>query len=435
MKRDQVDQVTGLDFGTTNSAIAVGTTEGRVALATFSDGARPTSTFRSVLYFPAKEQGADGRRSAVAGPGAISAYLEAETKGRLILSVKSYLASRLFTQTNINGRSYTLEDLISIILKDLKKAAEEQFSGTGTRVVVVGRPVRFSGAETAEDESLALGRLESALCEAGFENVSFEYEPVAAAYQYEQQLDHEELVLIGDFGGGTSDFTLIRLGPSGRKKGHDRSDILGTDGLSVAGDTFDGRVMTHLVAPKLGAGSCYRSLGKDLPVPTWVYSKLSDWHHMSFLKDPRTLNVLRQVRSQAAEPKRIEALIQVIADDLGYELFRAVEGAKVELTSRETATLAFDETAVEIRERIERWQFESWIQNDVQSIAACVNRLMTKCHVTARDVDSVFLTGGSSFVPVVRRFFGRTFGADRVRGGEELTTVAKGLALRALDLL
>lgn len=116
-------------------------------------------------------------------------------------------------------------------------------------------------------------------------------------------------------------------------------------------------------------------------------------------------------------------------------MYRAVEGAKIGLTDHETATLAFQETSVEIKERVERWQFESWIQDDVQAIATCVDRLMTKCHVTARDVHSVFLMGGSSSVPVVRRYFGRTFGADRVRGGEELTTVAKGLALRALDLL
>jgi hypothetical chaperone protein len=156
---------------------------------------------------------------------------------------------------------------------------------------------------------------------------------------------------------------------------------------------------------------------------------------MSFLRDPGTMKVLREVKSQAVEPDKIESLIHVITENLGYELYRAVEQTKVELTDKETAEFIFRHSPVDIREKVERWQFESWIQKHIQSIAACVDRLMTKCNVTPREVDSVFLTGGSSFVPVVRRFFGRTFGNDRLRGGEELTTVAKGLALRALDLL
>lgn len=427
--------VIGLDFGTTNSAIAVSNTDGKAAtLAKFGSGSNSASTFRSILYFPAKERGVGKNPKIFAGPDAITAYLEAETKGRLILSIKSYLASSLFTHTVIYGRSYTLEDLITIILKRLKEAAFEQFGVLGSQVVV-GRPVHFASAETTEDEALAIKRLGLALEQAGFQNFTFEFEPIAAAYQYEKQLDHDELVLIGDFGGGTSDFTLIRLGPSRRAQGHSRSDILGTDGVGIAGDTFDSRIMMHLVAPRLGMGSHYISLGKELPVPVWIYTQLSSWHRMSFLKDPSTMNVLREVRNQAVEPKKVKALIHIISENLGYELYSAVEQTKVELTDKEIGTFTFDHWPVNIEATVERWQFESWIQKDIQAIASCVDRLMAACNVTARDVDSVFLTGGSSFVPVVRRLFMKKFGADCLRGGEELTTVAKGLALRALDLL
>jgi hypothetical chaperone protein len=422
----------GLDFGTTNSAIAFADREGSVRLGSFADGAGSTPTFRSVIYFPAKEPGSTAKPRALSGPAAIRTYLEAEHRGRLVLSIKSYLASRVFTETRINGRGYKLEDLISIILREIRTSTEAQFVKKGSKVVV-GRPVRFSGAENAVDEQFAMERLKTAVEQAGFDNISFEFEPIAAAYKYESRLDHDELVLIGDFGGGTSDFSLIKLGPSRRSLGHDRRDILGTDGIAIAGDTFDGRIMMNLVAPWLGLGSHYRSLGKKLNVPVWIYSQLGSWHLMSFLKNPHTMRVLREVKSQAEEPEKIEALIQIVDDGLGYKLYRTVEQTKVGLSETERARFRFEDAFVDIREEIERWQFESWIQPEIQAIAACVDQLLSKCSVSAGDVDSVFLTGGSSFVPVVRRFFARKFGADRLRSGDELTSVAQGLALCALD--
>ena len=425
-----MEPVIGLDFGTTNSAIAVADNDRQAALASFADGPATTTSFRSILYFPARDRSSPQKVETQAGPEAINSYLDDDTKGRLIVSIKSYLASRLFTSTNINGRNYTLEDLIAIILRRLRVAAMEQF-GTSATQVVLGRPVRFSGAENEADEKLALQRLTAAAELAGFKEISFELEPVAAAYQYETQLDHDELVLIGDFGGGTSDFTLARLGPGRKKAG--RNPVLGTSGVAIAGDTFDSRIMMRLVAPKLGLGSHYISLGKELPVPVWVYSQLSSWHHMFLLKEPKTMAVLREVRNQATEPEKVAALVQIIAENLGYALYRAVEQTKVGVTAEEVASFLFTQSTVRLEDSIERWQFESWIQDDIQNIAACVRSLLDQCGVKPSDIDSIFLTGGSSFVPVVRRFFSRTFGANKLRSGEELTTVAKGLALRALE--
>ena len=425
-----MEPVIGLDFGTTNSAIAVADARRQATLATFATGADTTPSFRSILYFPARERYSQQKIETQAGPEAINSYLEADTKGRLIVSIKSYLASPLFTSTSINGRNYTLEDLIAIILRRLRTAAMQQF-GTSASQVVLGRPVRFSGAENEAGEQLALQRLKTAAELAGFQQISFELEPVAAAYQYETQLDHDELVLIGDFGGGTSDFTLARLGPGRKKAG--RSPVLGTSGVAIAGDTFDSRIMMRLVAPKLGLGSHYVSLGKQLPVPVWVYSQLSSWHHMFLLKEPKTMTVLREVKNQAVEPEKVGALVQIISENLGYALYRAVEQTKVGLTSEERAGFLFAQSTARLQDLLERWQFESWIQEDIQSISACIRSLLDQCGVKPAHIDSIFLTGGSSFVPVVRRFFSRTFGADKLRSGEELTTVAKGLALRALE--
>jgi hypothetical chaperone protein len=336
----------------------------------------------------------------------------------------------VFTTTSINGRYYTLEELIAIILRKLRSAAIDQFDTTASRVVM-GRPVRFSGAETEKDEIRALDRLRIAAELAGFSEISFEFEPVAAAYQYETQLDHDELVLIGDFGGGTSDFTLARLGPG--RKATAENPVIGTSGVAIAGDTFDSRIMMRLVAPKLGLGSHYVSLGKELPVPVWIYSQLSAWHHMFLLKEPKTMAVLREVKSQATEPEKVSALIQIISENLGYALYRAVEETKLQLKDEELAAFKFALSMVHIEDQLERWRFESWIQEDIQSIAQKVQGLLNESGLKPTDIDSVFLTGGSSFVPYVRRYFSKTFGPAKLRSGEELTTVAKGLALRALE--
>lgn len=420
--------VIGLDFGTTNSAIAVAKAGREATLASFGDGNDTTTSFRSILYFPSKDRSSTVKPETKAGPEAISSYLDADTKGRLILSIKSYLASQLFTSTQINGRYYTLEDLIAIILRRLRTTVIEQF-GVSATSVVIGRPVRFAGADTEIDETLALNRLRSAAELAGFSDVTFELEPVAAAYQYETQLDHDELVLIGDFGGGTSDFTLAHLGPGRKRTG--RNPVVGTSGVAIAGDTFDSRIMMNLVAPKLGLGSHYISLGKELPVPVWLYSQLSSWHRTFLLKDPKTMAVLREVKNQASEPDKVAALIQIISENLGYALYRAVESTKVELTANEDADFVFMHSNIE--DTLERWRFESWIQADIQNIATCVKTLFSQHNVNYQDIGSVFLTGGSSFVPYVRRFFAKTFGSHKLKGGEELTTVAKGLALRALE--
>src|ERR1700687_1727551 len=420
----------GIDFGTTNSAVALASADGVATLATFSDGAQRTATFRSLLFYSAEST--DGQPRGVAGPDAVPSYLEAGARGRLIQSMKSHLASRLFTDTNLFGVFYTLEDLIAVLVRALRTAAEADFGPLGARVVV-GRPAHFSGALTAQDDEFAVGRLRAAFQQAGFAEVTFEFEPVAAAYQYEQQLDHDELVLIGDFGGGTSDFSLIRLGPTARHGGHRSNDILGVDGVGIAGDAFDSTIVRHAVAPRLGLGTKYRSpFDQMLPVPPWIYEKLERWEHLSFLQTKQTMETLQRIRFGAYEPEKIDALMHIVNDDLGYQLYRAVEGTKFELSARTASTFTFTDQPVSITQSVARAEFERWIDPKIHRLSACVDGLLTRCNVTPKDVGSVFLTGGSAFVPAVRRLFEATFGAAKLRGGEELTTVARGLALRAL---
>jgi hypothetical chaperone protein len=423
----------GLDFGTTNSAIAIATPDSSPVLATFHVDDYLTTTFRSILYLNPENRGPEGKTRAVAGPAAIDSYLTAETAGRLMQSMKSHLASRLFQQTNVFGRMYTLEELIALIIRELRAGAEAQFGDLGTRVVV-GRPVHFSGARSVDEDAFALMRLRAALEQGGFEHIVFEYEPVAAAYAFESRLNHDELILIADFGGGTSDFSLMQVGPTVRRRGHAASDILGTEGVPIAGDAFDSKIVRDLIAPRLGRGSSYRSpFNKVLPVPSWLYTNLERWHHLSFLKSSKTMQLLEELRLQALEPEKIDALIHLIDQDLGYHLYRAVEHTKMELSEKDVSRLVFHDGALAIEEPVTRCQFEDWIADELQAIAACIDRLLERTGVSAGDVGSVFMTGGSSFVPAVRRLFEERFGASRLRSGGELTSVARGLALRALD--
>jgi len=420
----------GIDFGTTNSSLALATGDS-VQLVNFPSGGGSTESFRSVLYLEQHKKAERRHIQSWTGPAAIERYLEAEHKGRLIQSLKSYLSSRLLTGTEVLGRHYTLEDLISRMLCDLRLHAERQF-GIPVREAMVGRPVRFAGAEKEEDDAYASSRLRHAFELAGYEKVEFELEPVAAAYAYESTLDHDELIMIGDFGGGTSDFSLLHVGPGVRRRGRRTSDLLGNAGVGLAGDAFDARIVRKLVSPVLGSDSMARSGKKILPaLPAWIYANLERWHYLSFLRTNSVMELLRSTRARALEPEKIEALITLVDEDLGYQLHQAVQRLKFELSRSERAEFCFREGGLDLRVAVARAEFEGWIADELNKLEQCVDGLLDSSGVDPKTVDRVFLTGGTSFVPAVRRIFEARFGRERVRTGNEFTSVASGLALRA----
>ncbi|HEX3645874.1 MAG TPA: Hsp70 family protein [Vicinamibacterales bacterium] len=416
----------GIDFGTTNSAVAFVDGDGAPRLAQFPTAQGSTTTFPSVLYF-------EPRKPSVAGSEAIERYLASETKGRFIQSLKAYLADRTFEGTGIGTQHYSLERLIALIGRHISDRLGLA-SLPSPRHIVLGRPVHFSNPPDAELDAFAVARLLSAIRLAGFEEIVFEYEPVAAAYAYEARLQRDERILIGDFGGGTSDFTIISIGPGVRSRGRRASDIIGTDGVPIAGDAFDKRLIRNLVAPRLGMGGEYLSPpNKFLPVPSWPYERLERWHYLSFLKSPSTLEMLERVRRTASTPERLEAFVLLINNELGYQLHEAVQRTKFELSAATAAEFAFESGPVTIRKKVTRADFENWIADEIASMSGCVDRLMAASGLGFGDIDRVFLTGGSSFVPAVRQIFVGRFGDAKVTGGEELTSVATGLALRARE--
>ena len=401
----------GIDFGTTNSAVAVADATGDVQLVPL-EGA---PYWRTVLYY---EPG--GRLSA--GAPAIARYIETGGEGRLIQSIKSHLASATFKSTQIFGRRWMLDDMIAAYIRQLRAAAPFDL---GHRAVV-GRPVRYWGAEADEDDERAVTRMRTALGKAGFTEVVFEYEPVGAAARYAARLDHEELIVVADFGGGTTDFSAIRVGTG-------KAEVLATAGIGVSGDAFDARVIDAVVAPALGRGSRYVTdeMGGEAPVPAWLYGALRRWHLLSFLKEESTQRLLERVARGALEPDKVGKLVSVVDEDLGLPLHRAVEGSKVRLSKQPTDSVALQELLLDLP--VTRAEFDSWIEDDLNAINRVLDQMLAKAGVAASDVDRVFATGGSSLVPAVRGALAARFGAELVVGGDELTSVAWGLAARARE--
>jgi len=424
-------QAVGIDFGTTNSAVAVCETPTEAPrLVEFAQTSGPPEpTFRSILYFERDDEGVITEH---AGPDAIARYLAADEPGRLMQSLKSFLAARDFSVTQVFGRAYRLEALIGAFLRTLREracAVAGELEGT----IVVGRPVHFVSAQSDEDGELAVRRLRAAYFNAGFADVYFEFEPVAAAYHYERSLDHDELILIVDIGGGTSDFCLLRVGPSRRSRSAEES-LLDTEGVPIAGDNFDGRIVRHTVSPALGLGSTLKSMfGRELEAPAWLYAHLERWHHLSFLRTHKSLQLLHDLIREAVEPQRFEAFLYVVKQNLGFTLHSAIEQTKRQLSEARVAPLDLVHGPLALHESVHRSDFSSWIWEDVEKLGQAVDRLLGRHALAEGDVDRVFLTGGSSFVPAVRNLFRDRFGEAKLRTGQELTSIASGLALCALE--
>ena len=413
----------GIDFGTTNSVVAVLGTDGEVRTQRFATSAGPLDVFRSVLCF---WTGGPGARTLLhaAGPSAIEAYLDDPLDSRLIMSLKTYLAQRSFTRTQVHNRPFTLEQMVALFLRALLDGMDL----TGARVIA-GRPVRFAGEQA--DDALGEARLRDAYRLAGVGEVKVAFEPEAAGYRFTRTLDAPATVLIGDFGGGTSDFSLLRFEPGTARP----VTALATTGVGVAGDSFDFRIIDRVVSPRLGKGSTYKVMGTELPVPVEYYAGFARWHRLSLMRSPRTLREIGDVARTAAEPAKLRQLIRLIEEELGYQLYQTVSAVKAELSRADQATLQFNHAGVAIEAVIERREFEAWIAPDLAQLTAAVDRALQQAGIGPDAVDRVFLTGGTAFVPAVRRLFEQRFGAERVSGGGEFVSVAEGLVQIGRDRL
>lgn len=413
----------GIDFGTTNTVLSLADESGPARLVTFpapDDGS--LFAFRSCLSFQAPGDHPT-ERAIAAGPWAIEAYAEDPAETRFIQSFKSFAAQESFTETQILNRRYRFEDLLSTFLLKVREYAGDGLATLPERVIV-GRPVRFVGG--APNEALALSRYDTAFHRMGIQEVRYAYEPVGAAFFFARELKQDATVLVGDFGGGTSDFSIIRFERHG---GDMRAVPLGRAGVGVAGDAFDYRIIDQLVSPEMGKGSSYTSLGKVLPVPNRYYAAFARWDQLAMLRASRDMREIRKLERDAVEPEKIARLVETLDENYGYRLYRAVSKLKEALSSQTAAEFRFEAGSVAIVRDVERRTFEGWIAPELSQIEAAVDAALADAKLAPEAIDKVFLTGGSSLVPAVRAIFSRRFDASRIETGAELESIAAGLAL------
>jgi len=411
----------GLDFGTTNTVVALSDGGGTSRLVEFAGAEATGAVFRSALCFWEEERGWNGVAHD-AGPWAVAEYLQSPLDSRFVQSFKSVAASPLFERAQIFGRNFRFEDFGRLFLHKLVAHAGGALASRPRRVIV-GRPVVYAGARP--DPELARERYDLMLEGFGVE-LHYVYEPLGAAFSYAARLSEAATVLVADFGGGTTDFSVVRVAAPGAKR---RCVPLASSGVGIAGDRFDRRIMDRLVLPLLGKGSSYRSFDKELEIPGGYFADFADWSRLALMRNRRTLEELRKLQRNAIDPAPIGRMIALIEHEQGYPLYEAVGTLKRALSHADHAALNFTGGGVDISVEVRRADFERWIADDLRLIEETMDVALARAGIAAEQIDRVFLTGGSSLIPLIRAMFDRRFGADRIATGGELTSIAHGLAL------
>lgn len=411
----------GIDFGTTNSVVALSGADGGARLVDYPAPGGAGSIFRSALCFW-EEDGVPGGVAREAGPWAIAEFLDFPQGSRFLQSFKSVAASRAFEHATIFEKRLRFEELGHIFLERLRAHAADALKVLPPRVVV-GRPVRYAGQRP--DDMLARQRYDLMFA-ALKRDVHYVYEPLGAAFSFAARLNEPATLLVADFGGGTSDFSVVRIEAPGAAK---RCTPLGSAGIGIAGDRFDYRIMDKLVLPMLGKGGTYASMGKTLEIPSGHFADFGDWARLALMHNRRTLAELQKLKRAATDPAAIGRMIAVVENELGYTLYDAVGRLKRTLSTEENAHFHVDSAGVRVEADVRRADFEHWIAPDLARIGTTVDAALLRAGIAADAIDHVFLTGGSSLIPAVRRLFEERFSADRIASGDELTSIAHGLAL------
>ena len=408
--------VCGIDFGTSNSTIAV-VKGADTTLVPLEDG---NTTLPSAIFYAA-EGGA-----AIYGRAAVEAYTTGEP-GRLMRSLKSILGSALIEEkTAVGGRFLTFESILVGYLVHLRKKAEA-FAGTRIEDVVMGRPVHFVDDDPAVD-ARAEAKLGEIAKEAGFKHVTFQFEPIAAALSFEHTLDRDELVFIADIGGGTADFSVVEVGPKRRLKADRTGDILANDGIRVGGTNLDMRLSMAAVMPHLGSKSKTKT-NRDLP--RWPFVDLATWHSIHTLATSKNMMTFKQILADCADPVPFERYVEVIRRQAGHGIAGRIEQAKIDLSSSDTIIVDLTEAVPGFRVRATKRLFERAIAGELERLSNAITATLQASGRQASDITTLFLTGGTSAVPAVKQVLSTLLPNARTTEGDLFNSVGFGLALEA----
>ena len=407
-----------IDFGTTNSVAGINLNN-RVEMIQLGQKSIET---RSILFYSFEDKGF------YVGDDVL-AQLDMATEGRYLQSLKSFLGHKDNIETMLGTDTYSLDDLISIILRRFKqkmdKRAEESIEN-----LVLGRPVRFNDDSDFLDDE-AQNRLEKAGKKAGFKNIVFQYEPIAAALSYEDKINKEELILVADIGGGTTDYSIIKVGGNNRHKADRKEDILSNHGVYVGGNSFDSSIIKEFIAPHLGQGTIYKSMGKEMEVPYELYFNLSEWHLFQRMFDRKVLMRIDKLMMMAYEKEKIERLHELITENLYFDFANKIVNAKITLSLADKARLDMKMFYSPFTVDLTLNEFENSIASHTQKIEEALNETLKQANVTVEQIDKVFLTGGSTLVPSVKKIYLNYFSKEKIFHTDVFASVGYGLTLYA----
>ncbi len=408
--------ICGLDFGTSNTTL--GTIAGREPVLTALEAGQ--TTIPSAIFYEVDGPVLIGRK-------AIEAYVEG-AHGRLMRSLKSVLGTSLIDESTQLGRERTsFRDVIAYYLGAVKRRAE-QTTGRELRDVVHGRPVHF--VDNAPDADRKAERtLREIARQIGFDEVTFQFEPIAAALDYERQISTEEIALIADIGGGTSDFSIVRLGPKRHGKVDRAADILANDGVRIGGTDFDRQLSLGVIMPLFGFGSAMKRPGLD--VPSSYFHDLATWSNINRMYEPRVIADIRRVRQEAREPDLLNRLVKVVDEQRGHTLVMEVEEAKIALSDKRQADIPLEWVTPGLNAAISRPDLVRHTKRLAERIGARINVCLAQAKLSASDIDAVFLTGGSVRLDHVRKAITKALPSARIVEGDAFGAVGKGLTLEA----
>jgi len=404
----------GIDFGTSNSSIAIDS-KGEISLVPVENA---SVTIPSAIFFQQRDN------KAYYGRKAISLFFEREP-GRFMRSLKRVLGTSLMSQgTMVNGTSMNFTTIIAAFLTQLKEKADE-VAGQEIESVVMGRPVHFVDNNQAADAQAQV-ELNAIAQRVGFKHIEFQFEPIAAAFAHEARLTTEKLAIVADLGGGTSDFTVIKLSNKSIHKTDRSSDILANTGVRIGGNDFDKDLSLAAIMPELGYRSTYGDKGLDVPLKP--YHDLAEWSKVNFLYTPRLIMQMKQLLHQSHDKTRFSRLVKVLQDETGHTLLAEAEGTKIALTDHEVhkATLDFIEAGFFIP--VERNVFEEAIREEVEKISASARQCLQEAGISNKAIELVILTGGSTEVHSIQAEFKRLFPKAAIADENKLSSVGLGLA-------
>jgi hypothetical chaperone protein len=408
----------GIDFGTSNSSIAGA--DGAAARLIPVEGA--ADTLPSALFFPATS------KNPAFGRAAQKLFFEGE-EGRFMRSLKRILGTTLMEQgTVVNGKSRAFDEIIGHFISYMKSTAEKHLGADLTQVVM-GRPVHFIDGD-AEGDKRAQNQLEAIARAAGFTDIAFQYEPVAAAFAHEIRVTEEKRALVADVGGGTSDFTVIKVSSKYVTRSDRTQDILGNSGVRIGGNDFDKSLSLGSFMPELGYRTTYGQ--KNFDVPLSPFHDMSEWSKVNFLYTPRMRQEMKAILYESHAPKKFGRFVVALEKEAGHRILAAVETAKIDLTSREKthADLPFLEAGLAVD--IARGAFDGFIGPHVERISQSITECLARAGVADDDIEIIILTGGPTETPLLRDMVTARFPNAPVSEENRLSSVALGLGYDSL---